>query len=57
VALAWLLAQPVVTSPIVGVTKPQHLQDAIAAANLVLSDDELENLGAGYVPHTIAGHR
>jgi aryl-alcohol dehydrogenase (NADP+) len=57
VALAWLLAQPVVTSPIVGVTKPQHLKDAIAAVDLELSDDELEELGANYVPHTIAGHR
>jgi aryl-alcohol dehydrogenase (NADP+) len=57
VALAWLLAQPVVTSPIVGVTKPEHLADAIAAVDLVLSDDELEELGAGYVPHSIAGHR
>jgi aryl-alcohol dehydrogenase (NADP+) len=57
VALAWLLAQPVVTSPIVGVTKPEHLTDAVAAVDLVLSDDELEELGAGYVPHSIAGHR
>ena len=57
VALAWLLAQPAVTSPIVGVTKPQHLEDAIAAVDLVLSGDEVEELGAGYLPHTIAGHR
>jgi aryl-alcohol dehydrogenase (NADP+) len=57
VALAWLLAQPVVTSPIVGVTKPQHLEDAVAAVDLELGDAELEELGAGYVPHTIAGHR
>ena len=57
VALAWLLAQPAVTSPIVGVTKPQHLADAIAAVDLVLSGDEVEELGAGYLPHTIAGHR
>ena len=57
VALAWLLAQPVVTAPIVGVTKPQHLQDAVAAVDLVLTDDEVAELGAGYVPHTIAGHR
>jgi aryl-alcohol dehydrogenase (NADP+) len=57
VALAWLLHQPVVTSPIVGVTKPQHLADAVAAVDLELSDSELETLGAGYVPHAIAGHR
>ena len=57
VALAWLLAQPAVTSPIVGVTKPQHLQDAVAAVDLDLSPTEVEELGTGYVPHAIAGHR
>jgi len=57
VALAWLTAQPAVTSPIVGVTKPQHLSDAVAAVDLELSPDELEELGAGYVPHPIAGHQ
>jgi aryl-alcohol dehydrogenase (NADP+) len=57
VALAWLLAQPVVTSPIIGVTKPQHLTDAVAAVDLVLTDDEIEELGAGYTPHAVAGHR
>jgi 1-deoxyxylulose-5-phosphate synthase len=57
VALAWLMAQPAVTSPIVGVTKPQHLSDAVAAVDLELSADELEELGAGYVPHPIAGHQ
>jgi aryl-alcohol dehydrogenase (NADP+) len=57
VALAWLMAQPAVTSPIVGVTKPQHLSDAVAAVDLELTDAELDELGAGYVPHAIAGHR
>jgi aryl-alcohol dehydrogenase (NADP+) len=57
VALAWLMAQPAVTSPIVGVTKPQHLADAVAAVDLELSADELDELGAGYVPHPIAGHQ
>ncbi|MFC4787298.1 aldo/keto reductase [Nocardioides sp. MAHUQ-72] len=57
VALAWLLAQPVVTSPIVGVTKPHHLNDAVAAVELSLTDDELEELTAGYQPHAVAGHR
>jgi aryl-alcohol dehydrogenase (NADP+) len=57
VALAWLMAQPVVTSPIVGVTKPGHLADAVAAVDLELSEDELQELGAGYVPHAVAGHR
>ncbi len=57
VALAWLLAQPAVTSPIVGVTKRAHLDDAVAAVDLELSTDELADLGAGYVPHAVAGHR
>ena len=57
VALAWLLAQPVVTSPIVGVTRSQHLEDAVAAVDLELGADEIEELGAGYVPHAVAGHR
>ncbi len=56
VALAWVMAQPAVTSPIVGVTKPEHLTDAIAAVDLELSADEIEELSAGYVPHSIAGH-
>ena len=56
VALAWLMAQPAVSSPIVGVTKPEHLTDAVAAVDLVLTGDEIEELGAGYVPHAIAGH-
>src|SRR4051812_25174437 len=57
VALAWLLAQPAVTSPIVGVTKPAHLADAVAAVDLELSAEEVDELGAGYVPHPVAGHR
>jgi aryl-alcohol dehydrogenase (NADP+) len=57
VALAWLLAQPAVTSPIVGVTKPQHLTDAVAAVDLALTEDEVEELGADYTPHAVAGHR
>ena len=56
VALAWLLHQPVVTSPIVGVTKPHHLADAVAAVDVSLSSSELEELGAGYEPHAVAGH-
>jgi len=57
VALAWLLRQPVVTSPIVGVTKPHHLDDALAAVDLELTDDEAARLEAGYRPHEVAGHR
>jgi 1-deoxyxylulose-5-phosphate synthase len=57
VGLAWLLAQPGVTSPIVGITSPQHLTDAIAAVDLVLTDGEVASLGADYAPHSIAGHQ
>jgi 1-deoxyxylulose-5-phosphate synthase len=57
VALAWLLAQPTVTSPIVGVTKPHHLSDAVAAVDLELSAEEVDELGADYTPHAVAGHR
>jgi len=56
VALAWLLAQPGVTSPIVGASKPQHLEDAVAAASLKLTDDELKALAAPYTPHPVLGH-
>ena len=57
VALAWLLAQPAVTSPIVGITKPEHLTDAVAAVDLELRDEELAELSADYVPHSVAGHQ
>ncbi|TDV53907.1 aryl-alcohol dehydrogenase-like predicted oxidoreductase [Actinophytocola oryzae] len=55
VALAWLLHQPAVTAPIVGVTKPGHLDDAVAAVELKLSEDELNRLEADYVPHRPEG--
>ncbi len=56
VGLAWLLHKPGVTAPIVGATKLGHLEDALAAAELSLSDDELARLEEPYVPHVIAGH-
>jgi aryl-alcohol dehydrogenase (NADP+) len=56
VALAWLMAQPGVTSPIVGVTKAEHLTDAVAAVDLELTDTELEELSSGYQTRGIAGH-
>ena len=55
VALAWLLQKPGMTSPIVGATKMHHLDDAIAAANVKLSSDEVRALEEGYVPHPVAG--
>jgi aryl-alcohol dehydrogenase-like predicted oxidoreductase len=57
VAMAWLLAQPVVTSPIIGVTKMHHLTDALAAVDLELTAEEVAELGEGYVPHAVEGHR
>jgi aryl-alcohol dehydrogenase-like predicted oxidoreductase len=57
VSLAWLLAQPGVTAPIVGATKLPQLQDALAAEQLELAPDELERLGELYTPHAIAGHQ
>ncbi|MEU3611873.1 aldo/keto reductase [Streptomyces sp. NPDC006872] len=56
VALAWLLHQPTVTAPIVGAAKPQHLEDAVAALELTLTEKELEELQQPYTAHPIAGH-
>ena len=55
VALAWLLAQPGVTSPIVGASKPHHLEDAVAALSLTLTKDEIQSLEEPYIPHAVAG--
>ena len=56
IALAWLLHQPVVTAPIVGASKMKHLDDAIAAVNVKLTDDEVKALGKGYQTRRIMGH-
>jgi aryl-alcohol dehydrogenase-like predicted oxidoreductase len=56
VALAWLLHQPVLTAPIVGATKPGHMEDAVAAVDIALSDEEIAALEAPYVPHPVLGH-
>ena len=56
VALAWLLHKPGVTAPIVGATKLAHLEDAIAAADLTLSEDEIARLEETYRPHPVLGH-
>ena len=55
VALAWLLARPGITAPIIGASKPHHLKDALAALELVLDADEIRRLEADYVPHAVAG--
>jgi aryl-alcohol dehydrogenase-like predicted oxidoreductase len=56
VALAWLLHKPGVTAPIIGATKISHLEDALAAAELSLSEDEIARLEEPYVPHPVLGH-
>jgi len=56
VALAWLLYKPGVTAPIVGATKLEHLEDALAAEQLSLGADELARLEEPYVPHAVSGH-
>jgi aryl-alcohol dehydrogenase-like predicted oxidoreductase len=56
VALAWLLHKPGVTAPIVGATKPGHIEDALAAEQLELSHEEVERLEEPYAPHPVLGH-
>jgi 1-deoxyxylulose-5-phosphate synthase len=55
VALAWVLHKPGITAPIVGATKLSHLEDAIAALSLELSEDEIRRLEEPYVPHAVVG--
>src|ERR1700691_4127826 len=54
-ALAWLLSKPVIASPIVGATKPHHLQDAVAALSLRLTPEEIASLEEPYAPHPVLG--
>ena len=56
VALAWLLHQPGVTAPIIGASKMHHLEDAVAALKIELSDDECAQLEDPYQPHPVLGH-
>jgi aryl-alcohol dehydrogenase-like predicted oxidoreductase len=55
IALAWLLSKPVITAPIVGATRPQHLDDAIAAVSVKLTKEEIASLEDRYVPHAVTG--
>ncbi len=57
VALAWMLSKPGIAAPIVGATKMAHLDDAIAAVDLRLTDEEVGHLEGPYLPHGVAGHR
>ena len=56
VALAWLWHKQGVTAPIVGATKPGHMEDALAAEALSLTEEEIARLEAPYVPHPVLGH-
>jgi aryl-alcohol dehydrogenase-like predicted oxidoreductase len=56
VALAWMLSKPVITSPIIGATKPHHLEDAVAALSVKLSTAEVQTLEEAYQPHPVLGH-
>ncbi|MHA6781525.1 aldo/keto reductase [Pseudonocardia saturnea] len=56
VALAWMLHREVVTAPIIGATKPGHIEDAVAAVDVELTDEEIAALEAPYVPHPVLGH-
>jgi aryl-alcohol dehydrogenase-like predicted oxidoreductase len=55
VALAWMLSKPVITAPIVGATKPHHLEDAVAALSLKLTIEEISALEEPYAPHPVLG--
>ncbi len=55
IALAWLLAKPGVTAPIIGATKMRHLDDAIAALDITLTLEEIASLEGGYIPRAVAG--
>ena len=56
IALAWILRQPGVTSPIIGASKMRHLEEAIAALEIKLSDEESKSLEELYQPHSVQGH-
>ena len=56
VSLTWILSKPAVTAPIIGVTKLPHLDAAVRALDLDLSDEEIETLEAPYQPHAVRGH-
>jgi 1-deoxyxylulose-5-phosphate synthase len=55
VALAWVASRPGITAPIIGATKPHHIDDAVAALDLVLTDAEVQQLETAYEPHYPAG--
>jgi aryl-alcohol dehydrogenase-like predicted oxidoreductase len=56
VALAWLLSKPAITAPIIGASKPGHIEDAVAALTVKLTQDEITQLEELYQPHPVLGH-
>jgi len=56
IAYAWLLHQPGLAAPIVGASKIAHIEEAVAATQVKLSEDEIKHLGSSYKPHTVLGH-
>ncbi len=56
IALAWMLSKPAITAPIIGASKPGHLEDAVAALSVKLTQDEITQLEELYQPHPVSGH-
>ncbi len=56
IALAWILSKPVVTAPILGATKPNHLEDAVASLAVKLAPEEIQHLEEAYQPHPLIGY-
>jgi aryl-alcohol dehydrogenase-like predicted oxidoreductase len=56
VALAWMLSKAFITAPIIGATKPHHLEDAVASLSVQLTPDEIRLLEEAYQPRPIMGH-
>jgi aryl-alcohol dehydrogenase-like predicted oxidoreductase len=56
IAIAWMLTKPVITAPIIGATKPHHLEDAVAAISVELTQEEIERLEKGYRPRPVLGY-
>jgi len=56
IALAWLISKPWITAPVIGATKPEHIQEAVSALSIALSAEEVSFLEEPYIPHPVLGH-
>ena len=56
IALAWVLAKPGITAPIIGASKPTHLDDAVAALSVKLDAEDMKTLEESYKPKRVMGH-